>query len=162
MKTLPVASSTASEVKFSLAISSSCECWRSSLVLDRFVDLRGRLRPGAAPFCSLVLVSLRTVLLQLRDLGDAARVTAAGEFGVQENVDQFGGALLVQILRAEREHVGVVVLAGQPHFVFVTAPAPRARPSILLAAIAIPTPVEQTRMPRSARPCATSRPTRCA
>ena len=153
------ASRTASEVKFSLAISSSCESCRSSLVLDRLrklgIDfgqrprhllLLGHTFVSRAPLAAPALSSCG-------DLCDSARVPAAAELGVQKSmINQARWLPRSRVnLRPERQHVGVVVLARQPHFVLDCARAART-PSILLAAIAMPIPVEQTRMPRSARP----------
>ena len=81
---------------------------------------------------------------------------------VEEHVHHGLGVLRLGELRAEREHVGVVVRPHQFALPPVQVPSAARIPWTLLAAMDMPTPVEQTRMPRSARPEATSRATGAA
>ena len=86
------------------------------------------------------------------DLVDAALVPAAGKRRVEKRVDDPAGDVGRREPLAEREHVGVVVLAAEPRGVFVHRPGPARMPATLLAAIAMPRPEPQKRMPRSNAP----------
>ena len=55
--------------------------------------------------------------LQLRDFRYAAGVPPSQELCAQEQVHQAGGALLIEVARAQGEDVGVVMLAGEADFI---------------------------------------------
>ena len=81
-------------------------------------------------------------------LVDAAGVPTRLEFGRQEGLDARQGGRQVDVFGPETKDVGVVMAAAQ-------AGGVRA----LVAAMELPMPVVQTRMPNRARPATTSAPT---
>ena len=114
MSTEPCASSTAGDVKFSDAISWIVVFWRSSS------------RSMMAAISGSVLSSGRghrrvSSIFDLGDLVDPALVAAAFELGVEEDPRDLLGQLGRDDPRADREHVGVVVLARHARGVEIVA-----------------------------------------
>ena len=56
-------------------------------------------------------------LVARKTRGPKIAMPAPGEFGVEEDVHQVFRCSLVQVLRANRQNVGIIVFARQPHFI---------------------------------------------
>src|SRR6185312_10350343 len=118
---LPVASRIAWDVKFSLAINSRCEFWRS--VSCRIAsEISGSTSASglAMRSCSVIVVLLSALVFQLGDFRDAARVTAAVvttivEGRLEERSHQFAGLGGICKPGPQGQHVRIVVRAGEAH-----------------------------------------------
>src|SRR5258708_2666648 len=110
---VPAASRIASETKFSLAINSSREFWRSvswriRSKISGSASAKGR--AGGAWFSDWVML----VALQFYDLVYPALMAAAAlKLGFEKQFYKLIGGLSVGIVGAESEHVGVIVAARE-------------------------------------------------
>ena len=98
---------------------------------------------------------------QRRQFLEPLLVPAARESRIQPDIDDRNGLFFGKNARAHGQHIEVIVLARHPRLVFA-ADVGGAEPGVLLAAIAMPMPLPQTRMPRCATPEATRQATACA
>src|SRR6185295_3957647 len=118
---VPAASRIASETKFSLAISSRREFWRSvswriKSKISGSASAKGR--AGGAWFSDWVIL----ISLQFCDLLYPAFVApAALKLGFDKQLYKFIGGRGVRVVGAESEDVGVVMAARELHFVRVHA-----------------------------------------
>ena len=94
------------------------------------------------------------------DFFHAALMAATGKLRIEPFIHDGKSLLRIEDASAQREHIGIVMLAAHLRFIFCAyVCGPDAID--LLAVIAMPMPLPQTRMPRSARcsltSCATAR-----
>ena len=80
----------------------------------------------------------------------------AGEIGAEEGVDAGLGHVLADQARAEREDIGVIMLAGERGAESGSETRAQRQAGLRLTAIEMPMPEPQTAMPRSASPVATA------
>src|SRR4051812_2601587 len=110
---------------FSDAISSICDCWRSSsrpsaAASSGSVSATPLLKKGdrrtASAAAETFIKSCPSMAGHLRgaELAHAGAVAAAFESGVEKNGEALAGDFGADQARAQAEHVGIVMLAGKP------------------------------------------------
>src|SRR5262249_10682034 len=111
----PTASSTASDTKFSEAISSRLRCWR-------WASARRALAISGSVSASRCISRLPfSHIVEGDDLLQPAGMTAAGELGAEPDLEDLNRGLARGDPCPERQDVGVVVLAAHPRRVSVAA-----------------------------------------
>jgi len=160
VKTPPAASSTAWEVKFSLAMSSQVRVLAAQFVAASPGRRRDPPRPGAGSallFGRNVLFLRRRIRpgLEGRDLGQPPAVAPVLELGVQKGMHQGRRGQFVGVAGAQRPGCWRRCASESGRFPRRRCPEPP-ECQALVGRDGHAHPVEQTRMPRSARPSATS------